>query len=204
MERDDSPVDPPVDRVGLLAGVLAKTGDLVEGVGADRLSLPTPCHDYDVQTLVDHLVGWLLLFESGCHGRSYDGDPGQYKCGADPAAEFRAAAAGLVAGWESYGFDREVAVTGSRKLPAETVFDMTLMEYLTHGWDLAVATGRAVPFTEEEAAQTLNRAKATLPPQYRGENMPFGEIVPVDENAPAMDRLVAFLGREPGFSSSSR
>ncbi|WP_369247896.1 TIGR03086 family metal-binding protein [Streptomyces sp. R41] len=200
MER----ADPRVARVGLLAGVLAKTGDLVEGVGADQLSLPTPCHDYDVKTLVDHLVGWLQLFESGCHDRSYDGDPGRYKCGADPAAEFRAAAAGLVAGWERYGFDREVAVTGSRKLPAETVFNMTLMEYVTHGWDLAVATGRPVPFTEEEVTETLARAEATLPPQYRGENMPFGEIVTVDEKAPAVDRLVAFLGREPKFSPSSR
>lgn len=204
MERVDPPKEnPPVDRVGLLAGVLAKTGDLVEGVGTDLLSLPTPCHDYDVEALVDHLVGWLLLFESGCHGRSHDGDPGRYKCGADPAAEFRAAAADLVAGWERYGFDREVAVTGSRKLPAETVFNMTLMEYMTHGWDLAVATGRPVPFTEAEAAETLTRAEATLPPQYRGENMPFGEIVPVDGNAPAVDRLVAFLGREPKFVPGS-
>lgn len=186
-----------MDKVNLLAGVLSKTGDLIEGVDACQLSLPTPCDDYDVETLIDHIVGWLLLFEASCHGRIHDGDVASHRCGADPSAEFRAAAAGLVAGWEKYGFDREVAVTGTSKLPAETVFNMTVMEYLTHGWDLAVATAQPIPFTGQEAVETLTRAEATLPPEYRGENMPFGEIVPASQDASAVDRLVAFLGREP-------
>ncbi|MEU1192775.1 TIGR03086 family metal-binding protein [Streptomyces sp. NPDC005859] len=186
-----------MDKVELLAGVLSKTGDLIEGVDADQLSLPTPCDDYDVETLINHMVGWLLLFEAGCRGRIYDGDVANHRCGTDPAAEFRATAAGLVAGWEENGFDRKLAVTGSNKLPAETVFNMTVMEYLTHGWDLAFATAQSIPFTDQEAAETLTRAEATLPPEYRGENMPFGEIVPISQDASAVDRLVAFLGREP-------
>ncbi|MGP4043255.1 TIGR03086 family metal-binding protein [Streptomyces sp. 2A115] len=186
-----------MERVELLTGVLAKTGDLIEGVEAGQLGLPTPCEEYDVETLVNHLVGWLLLFEARCNGRPYDADPASHRSGPDPAAEFRAAAAGLVAGWAKYGFEREVAVTGGSKLPGEMVFNMTVMEFLTHGWDLAKATGQPIPFTEEEAAETLARAEVTLPPQYRGEGMSFGHIVPVDENAPAVDRLVAFLGRHP-------
>lgn len=186
-----------MDRVELLTGVLSKTGDLIEGVDADQLGLTTPCDDYDVETLINHIVGWLLLFEANCHGRTYDGDAANHRCGTDPAAEFRAAAAGIVAGWEKYGFEREVAVTGDNKLPAESVFNMTVMEYLTHGWDLAVATAQPIPFTDQEAAETLTRAEATLPPEYRGEHMPFGEIVPTSQCASAVDRLVAFLGREP-------
>ncbi|GAA4235012.1 TIGR03086 family metal-binding protein [Streptosporangium album] len=175
---------------------MSKTGDVIEGVGADQLSLPTPCDDYDVQALLNHIVGWLLVFEAGCHGRSYEGDASTYVCGADPAREFRTTAASLVAGWEKYGLDRQIAVT-SGKMPGEKAFNMTVMEYLTHGWDLAVATGQPIPFTEQEAAETLARAEATLPPEYRGEKLPFGEIVPVDEHASAVDRLVAFLGRRP-------
>ncbi|WP_405702774.1 hypothetical protein OG209_38795 [Streptomyces sp. NBC_01383] len=74
----------------------------------------------------------------------------------------------------------------------------TVMEHLTHGWDLATATGQPIPFTEQEAMETLARAEATLPPQYRGEHMPFGPIVPVAENASAVDRMVASMGRESG------
>lgn len=185
-----------MDEFDLLTGVLSKTGDVIEGVGADQLNLPTPCDDYDVEALLNHIVGWLLVFEAGGHGRSYEGDAANHRCGADPAREFRTAAASLVAGWEKYGFDRQVAMMGG-EMPGEMVFNMTVMEYLTHGWDLAVATGQPIPFTEQEAAETLIRAEATLPPKYRGENMPFGEIVPVGEYASAVDRLVAFLGRDP-------
>jgi uncharacterized protein (TIGR03086 family) len=185
-----------MNEVDLLAGVLSKTGDLIEGVRADQLGLPTPCDDYDVGALRNHIVGWVLVFEAGCHGRPYEGDASAYVCGADPAGEFRTAAAGLVAGWEKYGLDREVGLTGG-KMPGTMAFNMTVMEYLTHGWDLALATGQPIPFTEQEGTETLARAESTLPAQYRGEGMPFGQIVPVEEHAPAVDRLVAFLGRRP-------
>lgn len=182
--------------VELLASVLAKTGDVVEGVRPDQRGLATPCDDYDVETLVNHIVGWLRVFDAGCHGRPHEAAASDYRCGADPAREFRAAAADLVAGWEEYGVDREVSVTGA-KLPGEQVLGMTVIEFLTHGWDLAVATGQSVPFTEQEAQEALDRAEATLPPQYRGENMPFGPIVPVAGDAPAVDRMVGFMGRDP-------
>jgi uncharacterized protein (TIGR03086 family) len=85
------------------------------------------------------------------------------------------------------------------KIDGTMSFNMTLMEYLVHGWDLAVATGQTVPYTDDEAEAVLERAQATLPPEYRGEGMPFGDIVPVADHAPAVDRLVGFLGREPAF-----
>ncbi|MGW2281374.1 TIGR03086 family metal-binding protein [Streptomyces sp. NPDC001770] len=188
--------------IDLLAGILSKTGDLVEGVRPDQLSRPTTCESYDVEALRNHLVGWLRVFEAGCEDRAYEGDPADHVCGDDPAGEFRTAAAGLVAGWRTHGFDRQVRVMKG-ELPGPMVFDMALMEYLGHGWDLAVATGQPVPFTEEEAAQVLERARVTLPPRFRGEGQAFGEIVPVAEDAPAMDRFVGFLGRDPGAAAAS-
>ncbi|MEJ3745979.1 TIGR03086 family metal-binding protein [Actinomycetes bacterium KLBMP 9797] len=182
--------------VDLLAGVLSKTGDLIDGIRADQLRLPTPCDDYDVEALRDHIVGWVQVFAASAHGRSYPGDPAAYRCGADPAGTFRTAAADLVDGWATYGLDRQVTLAGGA-LPGDKAFNMAVMEYLTHGWDLAVATGQPVPFTEPEAAEVLARAEVTLPPQYRGENMAFGHIVPVDEDASAIDRMVAFMGRQP-------
>jgi hypothetical protein len=68
---------------------------------------------------------------------------------------------------------------------------------MTHGTDLAMATGQTIPYSEAEAAETLARAEKTLPPQYRGDHMPFGHIVPIANDAPAVDRLHAFLGRRP-------
>jgi uncharacterized protein (TIGR03086 family) len=185
-----------VDEIQLLEGVLAGTAEVIEGVADDQWRMPTPCPEYSVEGLVDHIIGWAQLFEAGANGRSFDGDAAAFRHGADPAAEFRSAAAGIVAGWRDHGFDRQVRIS-SGELPAEMAFSMTLMEYLTHGWDLATATSQASPWSEEEAAATLRRAEATLPPQYRGEGMPFGPVVPVDEGAPSIDRLAGFMGRSP-------
>jgi uncharacterized protein (TIGR03086 family) len=149
-----------------------------------------------VRALVNHMVGWIQVFDAGCNGRHFEGDASTYECGSDPAGEFRQAADGLVAGWQKYGLDRQVRVT-SGESPGPMVFNMTVMEYLTHGWDLATATGQPIPFRDQEAADVLARAEVTLPPEYRGDGMPFGNIVPVGEDAPAVDRLVAFLGRCP-------
>lgn len=186
-----------MEEIDLLSGILAKTGDVIDGVTDDQFDRSTPCPDYDVAAMVDHLVGWVQAFEAGANGRTYDGDPAAYQADDDPAGRFRAAADGLVAGWREHGMDRTVAMTGGDGQPAEMVFNMTLMEYLTHGWDLAVATGQPVPFTDDEAEQVLARAQATLPPQYRGEGMPFGDIVAVPDEAPAIDRMVGFMGRQP-------
>ena len=83
------------------------------------------------------------------------------------------------------------------ELPGQMVLNMTVMEYLTHGWDLATATRQEIPYTDEEAAQALERAQGTLPPEYRGAGKPFGDIVEVPESAPAIDRFIGFLGRDP-------
>lgn len=185
-----------MDEIDLLADVLTKTGDVIDAVREDQWQLPTSCEEYDVTALVNHIVGWVQVFDAASNGRSYHGDASTFRHGDDPAGQFRSAADSLVEGWRTHGFDRKVRLT-SGDLPGELAFNMTLMEYLAHGWDLATATGQAIPYTEREAAETLARAERTLPPEYRGKDMSFGEIVPVDDDAPAVDRLVAFLGRQP-------
>ena len=181
-----------MDEIDLLASVMDKAAGLVAGVRADQWELPTPCPDWNVRALVEHMVGWTRVFEAAANGRKYDGDPGAYRLAADAAEEFRASADNVVAGWKAGGLDRTVSLT-SGDLPASMVFNMTLMEYVTHGWDLASATGQPVPFTDDEAEQTLTRAQATLQPQFRG--AAIGQPVAVPDDAPPLSRLVAFMGR---------
>ena len=185
-----------MDEIELLSGIVSKTGDVIAGVGPDQLDRPTPCTDMDVSGLVDHLVGWIRSFAAAANGGTYAGDPTAVDT-ADPAGDFRASAESLVAGWREHGFDRKVSITGGEGMPAEMVFNITVMEYLAHGWDLAVATGQPVPYTDDEAEEVLRRARGTLAPAFRGEGKSFGEIVPVPDDAPAIDRLVGFLGRRP-------
>ena len=71
---------------------------------------------------------------------------------------------------------------------------MRTNEGLIHGWDLAHATGQTAAFPEAVAEQTLATVRVTLagrPRDPRG----FGVEQPAPEDAPALDRLAAFLGR---------
>jgi uncharacterized protein (TIGR03086 family) len=133
---------------------------------------------------MNHMVGWVQVFDAGCHGRTYERDPAEYICGHDASAEFAKAARSIVAGWEEHGFNRQVRISGGGMMPGVMVFNMTVMEYLAHGWDLASATGQASSFAEAEAADALNLAKVMLLPEYQGEGMAFGAIVPVSGEAP--------------------
>lgn len=179
--------------VEVLERVLAKDAALLSAVGPDVLGAPTPCPDYDVRALVNHILGWLQVFAAAANGRVFDGDPVAF-VSTDPVTEFRASAAELVSGWRSGGVDRQVRMTGA-ELPGQTVLSMTLMEYVAHGCDLAMATGQVVPFTDEELTVALERARATLPDQYRGPDKPFGPAIDVPEGAPARDRFLGFMGR---------
>jgi uncharacterized protein (TIGR03086 family) len=185
-----------MDDFDLLSDVLHKTGDIVAAVRDDQLELPTPCPEYDVAMLRNHIVAWAQVFEAGANERTYDGDPTTFHS-PDPAADFQITATGIIDGWREHGLDREVAVSGGSKQPGLMVLNMTLMEYLTHGWDLATATSQPIPFTQDEAAEVLERAQNTLPPQFQGDGMPFGAVVPVPDDAPAIDRLMGFMGRHP-------
>src|SRR5262245_6222927 len=115
-----------MDDIALLEGILAKTATVLDGVGQDQWNQPTPCPAYDVDDLVNHIVGWVQVFEAGSSGGQFDGDPTAYRHGNDPGAEFRTAADGLVAGWRDHGLDREVSLTGGGKSPGPMVLNMTL------------------------------------------------------------------------------
>jgi hypothetical protein len=54
-----------------------------------------------------------------------------------------------------------------------------------------------VPFSDAEVGLVLERAQATLPDQYRGEDKAFGYRIDVPEDAPVLHRFLGFMGRQP-------
>ena len=84
-------------------------------------------------------------------------------------------------------------------------FAMVLGEYLVHGWDLAVAVGAPWTPPAQACEAALAFFSGMVLPEYRGEDGGFfGEEVPVDPDAPALDRLLGFAGRRPDWTRSSR
>jgi uncharacterized protein (TIGR03086 family) len=187
-----------MDDLDTMASILEKTAVLVEGTDGRQWEQPTPCAEFDVRALLAHIVGWSHVFAAAASGQAFDGDPSTYVVSGASASDFRSAVNGIVDGWRTHGTDRTVRLV-SGEMPGEMVFNMTMMEYLTHGWDLATATGQAIPFTDDEAEATLRRARRTLQPQFRGDSI--GPEVEVPASAPAIERLAGFMGRRPAGAS---
>src|SRR3954468_10766577 len=97
----------------LLERALSATGRLVAAVDADRLSAPTPCTEWTVRDLLNHVVGTTQMFAACARGDSTDWDPFAFPLdvvGDDVRQTYDAAAAEAVAAWRARGLDGNVTL----------------------------------------------------------------------------------------------
>jgi uncharacterized protein (TIGR03086 family) len=179
-----------------LDDVLRTTEQILGGVHPDQFGLPTPCPDYDVGTLVNHIVAWVNVFADAASGQQPHIDPASFTAGPDPAAEFTASAQRLSAAFHDGAAERPIDL-GNGPSPGSMIFGVVLMEYIGHGWDLAMATDQPAPYSERSISAAKEAAQASLKPEYRGPDKSFGDIVSVPDEAPPLDQLIGLLGREP-------
>ncbi|WP_274030766.1 TIGR03086 family metal-binding protein [Streptomyces sp. MMBL 11-1] len=179
----------------LLEAAADRALPVVRGIDDGQLGGGTPCAEYDVRALVNHLFQVVVNFQALAAREKVDfGQVPEFVAG-DWRARFGAETARLVEAWSVPGV--EEGTTGQMGLPARTVGLMVLGDLTVHAWDLARATGADfVP--EERVLDELGPGLAALAPQAR-EMKVFGEPFPVEEGATAFERLLAVTGRDPGW-----
>jgi uncharacterized protein (TIGR03086 family) len=203
---------------------VAQTESIIAAVRQDQAGLPTPCDEWDVRTLVSHMVGVVIrvaLVGEGADALSVppfaeltDDPPGSRagspagnvagspagNAAANPAlgwaAAYRAARARAAAAWaDDAKLDAMFAVPWG-KVPGRVVLAGYVREVLAHGWDLAVATGQETELDQELGAFALEVSKRSLPAGGR-EGIPFWPVVTVPAEAGTYAKLAAWLGRTP-------
>jgi uncharacterized protein (TIGR03086 family) len=178
---------------------VAQTEEIVAAVEPGQLEDPTPCPEYDVRALLSHIVGGLNRAAIVGEG----GDALAVPVRADDVrddgwlAAYRAASARASAAWaDDAKLDALVEVPWG-KIPGRFAIAAYAQEILTHGWDLAKATGQPTERDPELASWALAGAKRILPPESRGGDIPFGPVAPVPPDAGPYAQLAAWLGRQP-------
>jgi len=180
------------DLLDELNRALAAVDPLIAGIGAAQWSASTPCTEWTVRDVVTHLVGvnrvhtaFLLEQPSPVRGENPLGD--------DPVATYRASVAALLDAVRLPGaLDRTVEsrlgnATGADRLR------WRIADLLVHAWDMTEATGQQLDLPDDLAERSLVFAKAALVEGAR-----VGRFAPaqqVADDAPAIERLVAFSGR---------
>jgi uncharacterized protein (TIGR03086 family) len=184
-----------------MASAAAQDARVVAKAGAAELTATTPCTDWDLRTLLNHMILWTAY---SAERRARDEPLPDELVSTDFVAQpgyAQAYAAQLdraVAAWsDPAAWTRELKVMGT-PTPSAGVGALLLAEMVLHGWDVARATGQDYQCDGPvlaAAAQAVDD-NAELFRQYQG----FAAPVALPAGASAFDRLLAASGRDPAWA----
>jgi uncharacterized protein (TIGR03086 family) len=170
------------------------TSKIVHGVKTEQLSDPTPCTEFDVRLLLNHVIGGLEMLRDAASGGSPQPPQGD-QFADDPGGTYDERRAKLLEVLRAPGVLDKPWQMPFGALPGQMMASIAFVEHITHGWDLAKATGqdRTIP------ADLLAEATSVVEPTDAMWRMPgvCGPKVDVPDDAPPSDRFAAFMGRQP-------
>lgn len=186
------------DLVALFQAGCATFGARVHRVDAEQWPAGTPCTEWSVADLVDHLIDEHLWVPPLLSGHRLETAGAIVKSarhtleGDRPAAWDAASLASARAFAEQGALDRDVALsrgsTAASEYISEMIFDLTV-----HSWDLGRAIGMNEALPAELVAFTLPFAES-----FSGDTSPwFAPPQPAPADASDEERLIALTGRRP-------
>jgi uncharacterized protein (TIGR03086 family) len=196
---------PDMEQHALMEAAARANLEIVRNVKQDQLALPTPCADWDVRALANHLTFWAA-FRSEVAARKQTPPAGDEHSvdyvTEDWARVYERQLNRAVAAWAEPAASEGITGMAGGQMPAPTIARMLIGELVLHGWDLARATGQELACTTEVADEAYAGVVefAELGRQYHI----YAEPVPVPDSASTLDRALALSGRDLSWSPGSR
>ncbi|MEE6139667.1 TIGR03086 family metal-binding protein [Mycobacterium sp. 050128] len=180
-----------IDPVALYRTATDRAVTVVETVRPDQLDWPTPCSEWTVQELIDHLVGGAEYLLAAASGRQPAAVQGAI------AGDYRREVQRVLAAVAKPGVLEQSCVSPlGFDWPLTQAVAGTFMDVLIHTWDLARATHQ-----DERLDPVLVQACTAMfvpeMPRRGREAGIIGPEVAVTADASAQDRLLAAMGRRP-------
>ena len=191
------------DIVALDALAVRASTDLVGRARPADMARPTPCADWTLHGLITHMAAQHYGFAAAAAG---DGDPARWRprrLGSDPVADYRAAARAVLAAFAAPGvMDRRFPLpefAAGPGFPARQAVSFHFVDYVVHSWDVARSLGLEADFPGEVLEAALRVAEAV--PEGDARLAPGAAFAPAvaAPGGPLLDRIVAALGRAPGW-----
>jgi uncharacterized protein (TIGR03086 family) len=190
------------ETIALLPEAARAVSAVVDRIGEDAWSRPTPCEGWDVRDLLNHLTYEHLWAPHLLRGETleevgdrYDGDV----LGEDPRGTWRRTIAASMLAWGSADPERRVH-TSMGLIPVGVYATQMLADLTVHGWDLAKGAGTAY----EPVPDAVEAVWAAYRPRHR-DGQPIAPVfaapVPTDSED-RLDQLVALLGRRPDWTAA--
>ncbi|NDL56592.1 TIGR03086 family protein [Phytoactinopolyspora sp. XMNu-373] len=176
---------------------------VVRGIEAGQLSAPTPCSEYDVHKLLNHVLFWGPSLESAARKEVFpppaDSDRDVDLVDAGWADTYERQSRRIAASWSQPEAWEGLTQLGSpMDLPASMIGGMVMGEFVVHGWDLARASGQQVMWDDDVLAFVYQEVEKTA---EQGREMGvYAERVPVPADAPVLDQILGLTGRDPTWA----
>ncbi len=184
------PDSPPADELQCAEASLAVLQGVLHPISNDDWSKQTPCREFDIAKLTDHLMNSITVIGGAAGAELPERD-------AEDSVERQVVAAARPAldAWHRRGLDGTVKF-GDNEAPARMMAGVMSLEFLVHAWDYASAVGGKVNAPDSLSDYVLGLAQKIITPGGRTA-AGFDDPVDVPGDAGALDRLVAYTGRNP-------
>ncbi|MGH2758393.1 MAG: TIGR03086 family metal-binding protein [Actinomycetota bacterium] len=188
-----------MDPYGALEAAVSSTDHVVKGIRGKDLAVSTPCSEWNVKQLMNHVVGTLWLADGLFNDRKprYAVAPGALPksdlVGDDPAKAYAKASRVALDAAAADGAIGGTHDTPLGMMPGVALAGFTTMDVLVHGWDLAQATGQSTDPDDDLVALVTAFAKQAITDATRAPTI--GPAVRAPRGATPIQKLVAYLGR---------
>jgi uncharacterized protein (TIGR03086 family) len=183
-----------VDPSEQLDVILPTVSDLVDRIDPEDLHHPTPCAEFDLLDVLDHMIGLGGSFAYLFRGEEPPPVVVPAADGRVPAAAFRIAMTDLHAATRSEGAMTRIVATPLGEMPGETFARLVAFDGIVHGWDISRATGLDLEVPDEIVGAVDGFARDALTDDLR-DGQTFKAATTPPATATALERLAAFSGR---------
>ncbi len=162
---------------------------------SDHRYMSTPCTEWNVHEVIEH----------ACQGSHMIAGALQGQAPPENADEIDLLADGPASGWANAHAALSAAATPEilsathqlpfGEMPGEAAMSVIVADVLVHAWDVAAGAGVEFDVSDEMAEWALATWKQVVPPE--GRQGGFADVIPVTDDAPALDRLLGYVGRQP-------
>jgi uncharacterized protein (TIGR03086 family) len=193
-ELTAGPEAPPVDELDSAEASLQVLQQVVQqvvhGIAADDLTKQTPCREFDVAGLTDHLLNSITLLGGAVDAQLPERNPDE-----SVERQIIAAARPTLDAWRRHGLEGTVPF-GDNEAPAQFMAALLSLEFLVHAWDYASAVDRPIDAPDPLTDYVTGLAHRIITPEGRI-RAGFDDPVDVAAHSSKLDQLAAFTGRVP-------
>jgi uncharacterized protein (TIGR03086 family) len=187
-------LEAPLDSIEQLDVILPALNDVARNVRPDQMANATPCADFTVGDVFNHMIGGATFFAAQFRGEMPPDMPdGTDFTGDDAVATFTATMDVLADSAIQPGALERTMASPFGEVPGDVVARFLALDGMVHTWDLAVATGQTYDPPAPVVVEVLAFARQAIAPEMRGG--PFGPEVDAPADATPLQQLVAFTGR---------